>query len=153
MIDKVRQGGRVFVLDPKFARMEPCAVVAAVASDHWDLAEVAALAGEHFARPAMVKSEIRFGDEEVQGEELFIGEKDIGVTVFVYIDKSQAVISALRVHNRSIRRQPIWERLPCTFAFRPREDRVLRFVADDEFAATIAIQVAKSHTTIHELTV
>src|SRR2546425_11795507 len=108
MIDKIRQGGRVFVLDPKFPRMKPRAIVAAIAGHHGNLAEVTTFAGQNFARPAVVKSEIGFGDEEIEGEELFVGEKDVGVTVFVYVDESQAVIVAFSVHNRSIRGQLVW---------------------------------------------
>ena len=47
-IDFVGQIGGVLVLHPERTGMHPRSVIAAVAGDHRDFAELAAIAGEHF---------------------------------------------------------------------------------------------------------
>ena len=79
-----------------------------------------------------------------------VGKNDIGKTVFIHIHEPQAIVAAQSIYDRGIWRQRVAEPIPALVLFRPPEDSVLGFVANEQLAQAIAIQVAKAHATIHQ---
>ena len=75
-----------------------------------------------------------------------IGEKDIVVAVFVDVHESQTVVLAFSVDDGCAVRQREGQFHPPFI--RPVKDRLFLVVADNQFAAAIAVQIAQPHTAV-----
>ena len=86
---------------------------------------------------------------EVNRVFLFVGEEEVVEAVAVEIDEAEAVVVARGVHEGDTGRQGVGEFLPSALAVGPREDGGLLVVADEEFAAAIAVEIAEADATVH----
>src|SRR5437667_3606965 len=94
----------LFVLHPEITGVEPRSVIpaSAPADDHWNFAWFPALATAHFEVPTAIPAQARLRrvDKQMQRPNPIVGKKEIIEAIAIDIDKAQAIVAPLLVHNR-----------------------------------------------------
>ena len=149
----IAQAGRILVLHPEMARVEPRPVVRmrSPPDDHGNRTRIAAPAGCHGAGPSHPrKSAERVGarDEQRDRVSLLVRNDDVGVAVPIDVHEPKPAIAPLAIDQGSAPGQRPRESLPGFLFRRPLEDGVLRFVRNDQVASALVLDVAQPGTPV-----
>ena len=132
--------------------MKPGAVVpiCSVANDHWNFARPVTPAAGDFEAPAAFPTKPGFwrGDKQVKREFLLVRKDQVVITIVVDVHETKAVVTALGIDNRSVWWQGVRQRFPRFFLLRPGKGGVLGFIANDQLATSIVVQIAQANPAI-----
>src|SRR5262245_34069680 len=143
---------RVFVLHPQMIRMEPSTIVGSLSRDHWDGLVVrrfiASRSLDDFPCPSLFHRL-----EQINSVAILVRINHILRTVSTQVDKPNAMIVAVFVHDSRGRGQSKGELGPVFRFGRPRENGLLLIVADDQLATAVLVQIKKPDALVPSLNV
>ena len=149
-VNEIWQMCGILVLYPEMVGMKPGSVdvVLPTTDNHRDGVAIASEVGHDFARPAHTPTEDRLGHVEVKRIPDFVGVNDVEVAVLVDVDKAHSVVASIFADDVDVFRQIEGGRQPFSLALVPFQDRLALWVADDDFAHSVVVCVAKSHSVV-----